>query len=290
MTAATDPFMVSEVRFRPAGGAFRGRKPVLIFVDARAVQRRLDAVDANWASEHDAPVVLDVGTKSKKNYQGVFVPLQKVAVACRLTVNGVSRTDIGESVGEAADEKAFKTAFSDSLKRAAVQFGVGAYLYDLPPFSVAEAEVDYGRISARGLQQLASDYTKILNGEAPEAAAQGESSAQPVSADGVPIARSLGGSGVMQAGGDLFPHGWPFGKEKGKPLSEVSDNAVEWFVSKYETRDTRFVDQDEKRKAACRVELERRVRGESDIPPDESGIANLQETFSATAQDDQIPF
>ena len=51
------------------------------------------------------------------------------AVECTLTVCGVSKTDVGTS-GESAD--AAKAAYSDALKRAAVKFGIGRYLYALP--------------------------------------------------------------------------------------------------------------------------------------------------------------
>jgi hypothetical protein len=47
-----------------------------------------------------------------------------VEVKCRLTVLGVSKEDVGEG-------DSLKAAFSDALKRAAVKFGVGRYLYRL---------------------------------------------------------------------------------------------------------------------------------------------------------------
>ena len=48
-----------------------------------------------------------------------------VYVRIRMTLKGVSR----ENVGEGGDPKA---AYSDALKRAAMLFGVGRYLYDSP--------------------------------------------------------------------------------------------------------------------------------------------------------------
>ena len=47
-----------------------------------------------------------------------------------LTRHGVTREDIGEATE--GDLGTLKAASSDALKRCAVHFGVGRYLYDLP--------------------------------------------------------------------------------------------------------------------------------------------------------------
>ena len=60
---------------------------------------------------------------------------------------------------------------------------------------------------------------------------------------------------------DPFAGGWPFGKEKGKPLAEVSETALEWFVNEYQTRDPKWAAQDQARKQAAAQELERRNAG-----------------------------
>ncbi|GGM08607.1 single-stranded DNA-binding protein DdrA [Deinococcus aerophilus] len=92
----------------------RSRALMLSYVDARAVQDRLDAIcpDA-WSFE------IEVVT-------GAAMP----TVKGRLTVLGVTREDIGEA-GDGA-LATLKAASSDALKRCAVQFGIGRYLYDLP--------------------------------------------------------------------------------------------------------------------------------------------------------------
>ncbi|HEY9766489.1 MAG TPA: Rad52/Rad22 family DNA repair protein, partial [Chroococcales cyanobacterium] len=84
------------------------------YIDARAVFDRLDETVGpdNWEShlERLAP--------------GTFL--------CRLTVLGVTRSDVG-TAGEQEKEKE-KSGASDAIKRAAVQFGIARYLYqrDLP--------------------------------------------------------------------------------------------------------------------------------------------------------------
>ncbi|MCA1572759.1 MAG: hypothetical protein LC798_21195 [Chloroflexi bacterium] len=47
---------------------------------------------------------------------------------CRVTVNGVTRSDVGMP----SSQEPIKGAYSDALKRAAVHFGIGRELYELP--------------------------------------------------------------------------------------------------------------------------------------------------------------
>lgn len=95
-------------------GGGRWTRP-LAYIDARAVFARLDEAVGpdNWSSDIErlAP--------------GVYV--------CRLTVCGITRADVGQA-GEHEGEKE-KSGVSDAIKRAAVAFGIGRYLYDLdlPP-------------------------------------------------------------------------------------------------------------------------------------------------------------
>lgn len=83
----------------------RTRALLLPHIDARAVMDRLDAIcPDHWSFEVER--------------------LTDGAVKGRLTVLGVSREDIGEA-------ETLKAAASDALKRAAVHFGIGRYLYDI---------------------------------------------------------------------------------------------------------------------------------------------------------------
>ena len=109
------PFPAHMVSWKPAAfNTERTRALMLAHVDARAVQDRLDAIcpDA-WSFEMEV-------------VQGAPTP----TVKGRLTVLGVTREDIGEA--PEGSNSPFKAAASDALKRCAVQFGVGRYLYDLP--------------------------------------------------------------------------------------------------------------------------------------------------------------
>lgn len=91
---------------------------VAAYIDARDVMDRLDEVvgGGDW---WDSYSVLDAG-----------------CVACRLTLRISDREVSKEDVGGPSDQKdvgdRLKAAFSDALKRAAVKFGIGRYLYALP--------------------------------------------------------------------------------------------------------------------------------------------------------------
>ena len=80
-------------------------------IDARQVMNRLDeAVGAGQWYDAYQPSAIAGG------------------VECALTVMGVTKTDVGTP----SDQDPVKGAYSDALKRAAVKFGVGRHLYDIP--------------------------------------------------------------------------------------------------------------------------------------------------------------
>lgn len=87
----------------------RTRAMLVLYLQHTDVQDRIEEVDPAWGSEV-------VGEERSGD---------TVYVRCRLTIKGVTR----ENVGEGGDPKA---AYSDALKRAAMLFGVGRYLYDSP--------------------------------------------------------------------------------------------------------------------------------------------------------------
>lgn len=96
---------------------------VVVYVDARSVSAHLDDVTGgDWFTEYRQPPVT------------VGAP----ALECRLTVCGVTRSDVGAVVSSgSASSMDTKDLYSDALKRAAVQFGVGAFLYRFPTVKAA---------------------------------------------------------------------------------------------------------------------------------------------------------
>lgn len=106
------PFSEDEIEFLPRAQS-NGKALGLAYIDARTVMNRLDAVvgPANWSFDFD-PV-----TPDGKMVKG------------RLTVLGTTKCDAGEA---STEEEILKSAVSDALKRCAVHFGIGRYLYYLP--------------------------------------------------------------------------------------------------------------------------------------------------------------
>jgi hypothetical protein len=95
----------------------------LTYINARDVMDLLDRVvgPGGWQDEI-----------TPTNVPGAFV--------CKLTILGVTKSAVGQA-GENEGEKE-KSGDSDALKRAAVKFGIGRYLYsrDLPPVDLVEGK------------------------------------------------------------------------------------------------------------------------------------------------------
>lgn len=111
-----EPFPAAEVRWKPQ--AIKGnRASAIAYLDARHVMDRLDHVvgGGNWQDEYK---VLDDGS-----------------VVCTLAVRvdgeWISKTDVGSLSAQPDAGDRLKAAFSDALKRAAVKWGIGRYLYRL---------------------------------------------------------------------------------------------------------------------------------------------------------------
>ncbi len=111
------PFAATEVKWKPS--MVKGNRALaLAYVDARVIQDRLDDVLGvmGWS---DSYKVLDGG-----------------AVMCRLRLrigeHWITKMDVGGQSEQPDDGDKMKAAFSDALKRTAVKFGVGRYLYRLP--------------------------------------------------------------------------------------------------------------------------------------------------------------
>jgi hypothetical protein len=116
LQALSVPFDPADVHFKPQ--AISGSRCLAVaYLDARAVMDRLDEVcGLGWS---DAYEVLPGGS-----------------VLCRLQVavdgQTVVKCDVGSPSEQPDEGDRMKAAFSDALKRAAVKFGIGRYLYRLP--------------------------------------------------------------------------------------------------------------------------------------------------------------
>ncbi len=138
LAALAAPFREDEIDFLPRSPS-NGRALGLAYIDARTVMNRLDWVvgPAHWSFDFD-----------------VLSPDGKL-VRGKLTILGVTKCDAGEA---AQEEEPLKSAVSDALKRAAVHFGIGRYLYYLPrvwaPYDAQKRRfVEPPRLDPRAVQE-----------------------------------------------------------------------------------------------------------------------------------------
>jgi len=144
---ATLDAALSQLRRPPAPGAVRFKiqnttdaaAQIASYVDARLVFDRLDHVCGGrwWATFEPLPKAL---VPPPVDDDGQLLRHPPVFVRCRLTVFDVTRQDVGDG----HDPKA---AFSDAVKRAAVQFGIGRALYAmrLPWLGAGDADGELRR-------------------------------------------------------------------------------------------------------------------------------------------------
>lgn len=110
------PFSADEIKWKP--GAISGHRALaLAYIDARHVMDRLDEVVGlgNWQ------------TKYRETATGVVCQL-----SVRIGGEWIVQEDFGGFSEQSDDGDRCKAAFSDALKRAAVHFHIGRYLYRLP--------------------------------------------------------------------------------------------------------------------------------------------------------------
>ena len=113
MRSLGEPFTAEAVQWKPqVTNKDRTRALAVPYVDVRSYVDRLnEVVGADWSDDYE---VVEAGA----------------VVLCRLTVGGVTRSDIGEADPE--DQNTATSALAQAFKRACVKFGLGAYLYRMP--------------------------------------------------------------------------------------------------------------------------------------------------------------
>jgi hypothetical protein len=112
-----EPFPSHEVQWKAQ--VVRGTRALAVaYVDARAVEDRLDAVFG------------------VEGWQDSYQVLPNNSVMCKLRVrvgsDWIEKSDVGSQSDQPDEGDRLKSAFSDSIKRTAVKFGIGRYLYRLP--------------------------------------------------------------------------------------------------------------------------------------------------------------
>lgn len=114
-----EPFAPNEIEWRVGATSSDKTKGIALpYITNRAVQNRLDAVCGaeNWRSE--------------------FREWRDNGQICRITIN-IDGHEIGKEDGaENTAHEPVKGGLSAAMKRAAAQWGIGRYLYDLPTYWV----------------------------------------------------------------------------------------------------------------------------------------------------------
>ena len=133
--ALAEPFHPTELKVKP--GAVAGNRALAMpYLNARAVMDRLDAVCGvdGWRDE--------------------YRDLPDGSVVCKLSLRiggrWVTKEDVGSPSEQPDPGDRRKAAYSDALKRAAVKFGIGRYLYRLP-----KTWLDYDPARRQFTQRLA---------------------------------------------------------------------------------------------------------------------------------------
>lgn len=120
----SEPFPASAIDWRVGSTTKDKSKGIaLAYLQARPVMDRLDQVlgPENWQDIYD-PIMGNAGPVGFK-----------CSLSLRINGEWITKTDAADT----SDIEAIKGGVSDALKRAAVKWGIGRYLYDLPTTWVA---------------------------------------------------------------------------------------------------------------------------------------------------------
>lgn len=176
------PFPSREIKWKPQQ-VKSNRALAMAYIDARIVMERLDDVFgvAGWTDRYT--VIADG------------------SVECRLSIRfgdrWVSRADVGSQSEQPDHGDRMKAAYSDALKRAAVKFGIGRYLYRLPSHWVDYDPVSRKIVKPPVLPDFAVPPEEKSKGKAPvpaQSPVQSPAQSPPPAADG---------TGVPQSGAEL---------------------------------------------------------------------------------------
>ena len=143
------PFSASNIKIKmqtqPKEGD-TGKALCVAYIDSRDVMDRLDeVVEGDWMD--------------------FYSPGITGGVECRLTIQGVTRSDVGVS----DDNEKEKSAYSDAFKRAAVKFGIGRFLYELPKmWAECSRNGKYWNLNKGEMERMQAGIQAYLSGQKPQ--------------------------------------------------------------------------------------------------------------------------
>lgn len=153
LDALAKPFAIDEVAIRIGQKMKDGESAsVFLYVDVPTIERRLDAVCAQFGADWETrKEIVSVSDKS-------------IVVKCALTIResqaSITREDFGEEVfSKEGAAEVYKSASSDSFKRAARAFGVGRYLA-FAPYFLAKLD-DKGRFAKTDTAIISEIYRRM---------------------------------------------------------------------------------------------------------------------------------
>lgn len=235
------PFAPKDVEWRIQRKSKDGQKGMaMAYIDARAISNRLDDlvmrnIIDGWSVDYRP---IDMGTiKQQKRGYDTEVPIK--GFICTITMNLGDMSISREDGANLTDFEPFKGGLSGAFKRAASMWGIGRYLYDLP---TVWAPIDnWGNITQKPRLPLWALPEGYIEPDSPEPSTPPEHTSSFVgseSAFGMPNDdnpftedNSGGGEGEM-----IFP----FGKHKGKKLSEVPPDYMKWCIENMQRLDPKL--------------------------------------------------
>lgn len=188
--ALAAPFPADRVSWR-VGSTMADKKKgmALAYIDARDVMDRLDSVvgPANWRRVH---------------------PHANGRTLCSLEIKINGEWVAKEDGAGDTDVEAEKGALSDAFKRAAVNWGIGRYLYDLPsPWVEIEQAGKSYRIAEKEHEKLQALLKRDARGFVPAAASAPKAQEEDPFADPPPNVNALlHAIGLQETAADL--HAW----------------------------------------------------------------------------------
>jgi len=196
------PFYSHVVEWKPqVVSADKKRALAAAYVDMRDYEDRLDQVFPQWTSSVQ-----------------FLVTDKKVAAIVSLTIAGITRVNVGEASLE--DENAFTAAYAQGFKRACSDFGLGRYLYRLPQ---VWCDYDEKRHAIIGAPEL-PDWARHPDERAQQPAAEAKEALTPPAQ--APATEAGAAEAVVI----------PFGRYKGKTITEVDEGWLKWLVNIFKPR------------------------------------------------------
>ena len=195
------------------------RALAVAYIDARTVMDRLDQVvgPGNWSD----------------GYRLVSAGDGEFAVECTLSLFGVSKSDIGvaDEEDDGSQASPSKSAYSDALKRAAVKWGIGRYLYRIPKQWVGYDATRKQLTETPELPvwaQAADEHSRSNGNDSPDNASSGGNGKKATTDDGH--------NELEQARATILPFGTREHPEwKGKLLGDLAANTelIKWLAESF---------------------------------------------------------